>query len=80
MCYLAVYEQLYVARVREREQTLVDYNAVLLQAFLFALIFWQFLKAEEKNMHTGSNFKILQNTEVKGRQIVKKSELLPSIT
>lgn len=39
MCYLAVYEQLYIARVREREQTLVDYNAVLLQAFLFALIF-----------------------------------------
>lgn len=48
MHYLAVYEQLYVARVREKEQTLVDYNAVLLQAFLFALIFWRFLKTEEK--------------------------------
>lgn len=54
--YLAVYEQLYVARVRK--QTLVDYNAVLLQAFLFALIFWQFLKTEEKNMQAGSIFKI----------------------
>lgn len=49
MHYLAVYKQLYVARGREIEQTLIDYNAVLLQAFLFDLIFWQVLNTEEKN-------------------------------
>lgn len=58
MHYLAVYEQLYVARGRERKQTLADYNAVLLQAFLFDLIFWKVLNTEEKNMHAGLIFKI----------------------
>lgn len=60
MHYLAVYEQLYVARGREREQTLVGYNAVLLQAFLFELIFWHILNTEETHMHAGLIFKIWQ--------------------
>lgn len=65
MRYLAVYEQLYAARVREREQTLADYNAVLLQAFLFALIFWHFLKAEEKNMHQAQFLKYCKTQKLR---------------
>lgn len=56
MHYLAVYEQLYVARGRERALTLVDYNAVLLQAFLFDLAFWQVLNTEEKKYAHRLNF------------------------
>lgn len=49
MHYLEVYEQLYVAKGREREQTLVDHNAVLLQVFLFDPICWQVLNTRRLN-------------------------------
>lgn len=76
MHYLSVYDQSYVARGREREQTLVDYIAVLLQAFYFTSYPGRFEIQKKKNTHTGLFFIIWQKLEDKlGRQIVEKSEL-----